>query len=74
MVTLVTPRVCVSPTPSQANVGPADSHHDMIRDEDGNTAEPVHRLRCSFPSLSPKCSMFRDVSPKLKRNFDSHHA
>jgi len=32
----------------------------MIRDEDGNTAEPVHRLRCSFPSLSPKCSMFRD--------------
>ena len=49
----VTPRVCVSPTPS---------HDVTTRDYYKETAEPVHHMRCSFPSLSPKCSLFRDVS------------
>ena len=59
---MVPPRVCVSHTPSLAFMGPAGSHDENTRDYDGNTTEPVHHLRCSYPSLSPKCSMFRDVS------------
>lgn len=58
---MVPPRVCVSPTPSQENIG---THGEKIRNDVTNTAEPasVHRLRCSLPSLSPRCSMFREVS------------
>ena len=54
---MVTPRVCVSPT---------SSHDVTTRDDYRETAEPVHHMRCSFPSLSPKCSLFRDVSLKMK--------
>lgn len=50
---MVTPRVCVSPT---------SSHDVTTRDDYRKTAEPGHCMRCSFPSLSPKCSLFRDVS------------
>ena len=71
MATMVTPRVCVSPTPSLAKMGPAGSHDDLRRDDHRNAAEPVHRLRCSYPSLSPKCSLFRDVSLSFKRDYDS---
>ena len=51
-------------------MGPAGSHDDMRRYDDSDTADPVHRLRCSFPSLSPKSTLCRDVS-LVGKKFDS---
>lgn len=50
--------VCVSPMRSSTNVESASAHNQKTRNDE--TSAPMQRLRCSFPSLSPRCSMFRD--------------
>ena len=59
-LTIEPPLVCVSPSHSSPDMDLACTHDGKTID--GETTEPMERMRCSFPSLSHRCPVFRDVS------------